>query len=70
MKVQNGFIAKINTLNVPKFYKKWLLIMVYSKLHFKTDFKFTKKFNMKILNIIPNKSIRKKPYKNQAGNKF
>ena len=55
MKVQNGSIAKINTLNVQKFYKKWLLIMAYSKLPFKTDFKFIKKLNMKILNMIPSK---------------
>ena len=70
MKVQNGSIAKINTLNVQKFYKKWLLIMAYSKLPFKTDFKFIKKLNMKILNMIPSKSRSKKANKNQAGNKL
>ena len=70
MKVQNGYIAKINTLNVQKFYRKWLLIMAYTKLPFKTDFKFTKKFNMKISNMIPNKTRSKKRNKNLAGNKL
>ena len=70
MKVQNGSIAKINTLNVQKFYKKWLLIMAYSKLRFKIGLKFTKKFKMRILNMILNKTKSKKVKINQAGNKL
>ena len=70
MKVQNGSIAKINMLNVQKFYKKWLFIMAYCKLLFKTDFKFTSKFKMKILKMIPNTKMSKKPNKYQAGKKL
>ena len=70
MKVQNGCIVKINSLNVLKCYKKWLLIMAYSKLHFKIGLKFTKKFKMRILNMILNKTKSKKVKINQAGNKL
>lgn len=70
MKVQNGCIVKINSLNVLKCYKKWLLIMAYSKLRFKIGLKFIKKFKMRILNMILNKTKSKKVKINQAGNKL